>query len=398
MGYGLSFFSDRWLGENPQAMRAEAALASEKRGVDMGLSESVTENRSEAPVGKAVRGVGELWHEITQRAKSPAEARLRLMEAIQAMDAVELSALLESEVGAFEYFRAKRFEFQYAVARLSEIAPVRAAELWARSPALRAYADVFLAGWVARDPGAFAAWILAQPGETQTAASGVVAAMAKQSPEQFLSVASQMANSAMAVSGARSAIRGFLSKDPNAGDLPALMQYAGTLPEGPLRAAALCEIAKAPGVDLSQQPEVARALVALKPEEAREVGDQLWKSAASIPPSPVRDAAFVRAFQEHAKEDVAAAAKQLESMRNSSPDYPAAVRGFVTAAAPKDPSGAIEWALSIDPSATLQRASALEKAAAAFFKQKPEEARAWVETAPLSPAEYFQLTGRTRSP
>jgi hypothetical protein len=38
----------------------------------------------------------------------------------------------------------------------------------------------------------------------------------------------------------------------------------------------------------------------------------------------------------------------------------------------------------------------LEKAAAEYFRQKPDEARKWVASAPLSAEEYFLLTGFRR--
>jgi hypothetical protein len=68
----------------------------------------------------------------------------------------------------------------------------------------------------------------------------------------------------------------------------------------------------------------------------------------------------------------------------------------VDATASKDPAAAAEWALKIDPSAPAQRAAALERVAREMFLKNPDDARAWAEKAPLSDAEYAQLTGRQR--
>jgi hypothetical protein len=171
--------------------------------------------------------------------------------------------------------------------------------------------------------------------------------------------------------------------------------YAQTLPEGPVRNAALLEMLKWPGANAHANPEVADALAKADPEEARRLGRELSKNAGQLPVGPARESAFTQALRDESGKDPAAAAKRLESLAGSV-DYAPAVRGFVEATTRKDPATALEWALRIDPSASLQRSSALERAAAAWFKADAEAARAWVETAPLSDAEYFQLTGRAR--
>jgi hypothetical protein len=95
-----------------------------------------------------------------------------------------------------------------------------------------------------------------------------------------------------------------------------------------------------------------------------------------------------------AEKDPKSAAKKVEALAGSA-DYPAAVRGFVEATAAKDPAAAADWALSIGLQGG-QRAAALEKAVAEYFRQKPDEARKWVASAPLSAEEYFLLTGFRR--
>jgi hypothetical protein len=124
------------------------------------------------------------------------------------------------------------------------------------------------------------------------------------------------------------------------------------------------------------------------------VGQQFATAADTLPQGPVRESAFAAQISTAAKKDPLAAAKKVEALSGSS-DYPAAVRGFVEATAAKDPAAALDWALSIGPQGG-QRTAALEKAAAEYFRQKPNEARKWVSSAPLSAEEYFLLTGFRR--
>jgi hypothetical protein len=107
----------------------------------------------------------------------------------------------------------------------------------------------------------------------------------------------------------------------------------------------------------------------------------------------MRDYAVLYGFRNGALEDPALAAEKLQSV--SAQDYPAAVHGFAIGAADADPVAALQWALSIDPS-SAHRGKALERAAAAFFRQDPERARRWVEKAALSDGEYRLLTGHDR--
>jgi hypothetical protein len=124
------------------------------------------------------------------------------------------------------------------------------------------------------------------------------------------------------------------------------------------------------------------------------VGQQFASDADKLPQGPVRESAFAAQISTTAKKDPQAAAKKVEALSGSA-DYAAAVRGFVEATAAKDPAAALDWALSIGPQGG-QRTAALEKAAAEYFRQKPNEARKWVSSAPLSAEEYFLLTGFRR--
>ena len=113
-----------------------------------------------------------------------------------------------------------------------------------------------------------------------------------------------------------------------------------------------------------------------------------------LPQGALRESAFAAQMSAAAERDPKNAAKKVEALSGSA-DYPAAVRGFVDATAAKDPAAAADWALSIGLQGG-QRTAALEKAAAEYFRQKPDEARKWVASAPLSAEEYFLLTGFRR--
>ncbi len=176
----------------------------------------------------------------------------------------------------------------------------------------------------------------------------------------------------------------------------AALAYANALPEGPLRNRALATLARWPGLKIEQYPAILAAVGELDAVTALEWGRNLAGVAEKLPPGLARDTAFAKATEREVKSDPAAAAARLESMAGS-PDYAAAVLGFVRGSASKDPAAAAEWALSIGTESDRQRQVALETVAAAWFKANPGEARAWVEQAPLSGPEYFQLTGRPRS-
>jgi hypothetical protein len=211
-------------------------------------------------------------------------------------------------------------------------------------------------------------------------------------PEQFLEIAPQLAQGPAGVLGARGAMSGFIAKATKGEDPAAAIAYAQSLPAGPVRAAALAELARWPGMNLAAYPEVTAALAQLSPSEARRYAQQVNPEA--LPPSALRESAYVNQLAKAAQKDPQAAAKRVDALSKTA-DYPAAVRGFVEATAAKDPAAAVEWALTIGVTGA-QRSAALEKAATEYFRLKPADARKWVEKAPLTAEEYQLLTGRTR--
>jgi hypothetical protein len=316
------------------------------------------------------------------------------MEAINKLKPDELAQMLAREAGNSDFYRSSRFDFQFAARRLSEIAPEKAAALWLTTKSTHYSVDVLLLPWAKRDPQAFASWSRTLPADAQKAMAGTLGQLASDNPAALTPIAAQLSENPAGVVGARSAISGMIAKAQKGSDPADAIAYASALPAGPMRTAALAELARWPGLDLATHPEIAEALATISPSEVRRYIPQAAASADKLPPGYVREAAFSTQISGIAKKDPAAAAKKVESLSGTA-DYPAAVRGFVDATASKDPIAALEWALTIDTQGN-QRTAALEKAAAEYFRTKPADARKWVETAPLTPAEYAVLTGRSR--
>lgn len=330
----------------------------------------------------------------SEAAGSPAQSRLALMEAISKLSPSALEALLAEEAGSTDFYRSSRFDFQFAARRLSEIAPEKAAALWLNSKSSHYGVDELLLPWAKKDPQAFASWSKGLSPADQRAMAGTLGQLVAENPDRLTGIAAQLAGSPAGAIGARGAISGMISRAAKGSDPADALAYAQALPAGPMRAAALAELARWPGMDLATHPEVAAALAALSPNEARRYLPQIAGSAANLPQGEVRDAAYSAQFAAAAKKDPQAAAKRVDALTNTA-DYPAAVRGFVDATAAKDPAAAVEWALTISTPGS-QRSAALEKAAAEYFRLKPADARKWVLKAPLSAEEYTQLTGQTR--
>ncbi len=327
-----------------------------------------------------------------EKAGSPAETRLALMEAISLLKPDELQAMLTKETAGTDFYRSSRFDFQFAAKRLSEIAPEKAAALWLNARATHFNIDVLLGPWAKRDPHAFASWGAGLAPDAQKAVGQTLAKSAAEQPEQFLEIAPQLAQGPAGVLGARGAISGFIAKATKGEDPAAAIAYAQSLPAGPARAAALAELARWPGMNLAAYPEVTAALAQLSPSEARRYAQQVNPEA--LPPSPLRESAYANQLTKAAQKDPQAAAKKVDALSKTA-DYPAAVRGFVEAIAAKDPVAAVEWALTIGVTGA-QRSAALEKAATEYVRLKRDDALKWVEKAPLTAEEYQLLTGRTR--
>jgi hypothetical protein len=334
----------------------------------------------------------DFYQTLTSLAASAADARLTTMELIHGLGAAELSEAMAKELAEGDFYRTTRFDFQFAAKRLAEIAPETAAALWLKARATHLSTDVLLAPWAKRDPQAFAAWSATLPPDAQKAVGQTMFKLGTEEPEQFLEMAPRLANSPAGALGARGAISGLVAKAAKGDSPAAALAFAQALPAGPARSAAFAELARWPGLDLGGHPEIREALAQLSPSDARRYAQQL--NPESLPPSAIRESAYASQLARAAQKDPQAAAKRVDALSNS-PDYPAAVRGFVEATAAKDPAAAVEWALSIQTPGP-QRSAALEKAVTEYSRLKPADAQKWVEKAPLTAEEYQMLTGRTR--
>jgi hypothetical protein len=359
-------------------------------------SQSVTDAPSQPEPKNAVKSTApnerDFFQTLTSRTESAADARLTTMELINRMGAAELGELMAKELAEADFYRTTRFDFQFAAKRLAEIAPERAAALWLKVRATHLSTDVLLAPWAKRDPQNFAAWSATLPPDAQKAVGQTMFKLGAEEPEQFLEMAPQLAKSPAAALGARGAISGLIAKAAKGDSPAAALAFAQSLPAGPARSAALAELARWPGLDPAAHPEIREALAQLSPLDARRYAQQL--NPESLPPSAIRESAYASQLARAAQKDPQAAAKRVDALSNS-PDYPAAVRGFVEATAAKDPAAAVEWALSIQTTGA-QRSAALEKAVTEYSRLKPADAKKWVEKAPLTAEEYQMLTGRTR--
>ncbi len=304
----------------------------------------------------------------------------------------ELEAVIRGATSSI--FNQKDKDYQFAVRRLAEIDPERAANLWAGNAYYRIQSDLFLGDWAKKEPAAFASWTLAQNPDVQRASASVLGNLAKADPEKFAQIAASLSSSPAGPIAARSAVEGMRGHTKYSAEQ--VLDYAQKLPSGAVRDAALAETLKGQQSGAEPSPEALAALARIEPEDARRLGRELVKIAPALPEGPARESAFAASLREQADKDPAAAAKRLEELSGSQ-DYAAAARGFVEQTARKDPAAAAEWALTIPSASPLQRISALERVASAWFKAAPDDARAWVEKAALSDNEYFQLTGRSRN-
>lgn len=362
---------------------AASAYSHVRREETLAVGESqeiiISETDSEAVTSEAGKRLLSRWIKIPSVANATPD---------------DLEALIRNTNGNSKD-QAKDFAFR----RLAELDPKRAADLWAEN---RDYKGGFeavttsqnLAGWAEKDPEAFAQWTLGQRPEVQQRSRYALESFGRNSPERFAAIAPVLAETPAAKYAAGAAIDGMKMKDKNSGETA--LAYAQSLPAGPCRDGALVAMLTWPDARPEEKPEILATLSRMDPDEARRLGDKLGKIVGALPAGAARESAFTAALRDEAGRDAAAAAKRLEGL-SGSPDYAAAVRGFVEKTASKDPSAAAEWALTIPADSPQQRSSTLEKVASTWFKANPDAARAWVENASLSDAEYFQLTGRDRN-
>ena len=377
------------------AQAIQGTLPGDRGGSEPAIPLSSTEASSSTPSPKSIL-------EITRAAENeglpPADVRLQFMETIASMRAEELEELIRQEASNPDFFRRMRFEFQFAAERLSEIAPQKAAELWLSSASLRFQTGALLSPWAARDPQAFVAWSLSLPADSQQATSAIIGSIAKNSPDTFASIAPLIVASPAAAPTARAAMEALMEKAGKGTPPDVALSLAKSLPEGPMRNSALAQLAKWPALSLESHPEILRAIESLPKSDAQRLGRDLSPKAEQLPAGPARQSAFAGNLRDLTQKNPTAATEKLNSL-SGTPDYAAATRGFVEETSRNDPQSAMQWALSIPgdaPGSSDQRQLALDRAARSWMRANAEEARTWVNNAPISDREYFLLTGTQR--
>ena len=397
------FFTRQFAPASPRSPQAPVALPDLSQTQQLESTQEflkkphqISDGPNQADSFKPTPSLQQILDNIRKKDLGPADARLEYLETIVKLSPDALEALVCDMTQNAEWllkYNTSRFCFEFAVSRLAEVAPEKAANLWLSKDRLHSETDVFLGPWAQKDPQTFALWCLSLSPEAQLASASALGSIAFGAPEQFAAIAPLLIDSPAAAKAAKSAMEFFLRQSTS----DAAIEYAKTLPAGSMRIAALGRFAQILSLpDPTTQPEVVAAIAALPRDEAFSLGFGLSEKSAILPAGPAREAAFYSDFSKQAGKDPLAAAARLEALV-SPQDYSAAVRGFVSATAHKDPAAAADWALSIPVEASIQRADALDRVARAFVNKDPDAAKAWVESAPLSPEEYFVLTGRQRS-
>jgi hypothetical protein len=149
-------------------------------------------------------------------------------------------------------------------------------------------------------------------------------------------------------------------------------QWATTIPEGPLQAAAISR--------------VSREYADENPVEATQ-----W--ASTLPAGDGKNKALWNSFREWAGEDPEAAAGKLNSM-NSSPERDSAAYGYANRIAWDDPAAAIDWAGTISNENTRQRA--VIESARVYYRKDPEAAKQWLSASGLNEKQQADIIRSSR--
>jgi hypothetical protein len=259
---------------------------------------------------------------------------------------------------------------------------------------------VTLAGWAGADSGAAMAWF---KGLTEDEAnggdlkSGLVHGLADSDPmaaarfvyelgqagdQQAEGLLSVVASEVLRMGGAEEASR-----------------WSESLPEGPLRAAAMDRVANG---FVAEDPVAAAAWAerfAGQPESARvieEVGDE-WAERdplaavnwlETLDSGAGQAQGLQSAFGEWVKRDPRAASEHLVAM-NDSPARDSAIGGFVRRLAYEDPQSAIAWAGEISDAGARERT--LVRAGQAMLRRDATGTREWLATSGLSAEAQKQV-------
>ena len=177
-------------------------------------------------------------------------------------------------------------------------------------------------------------------------------------------------------------------------------RWSDSLPDGPLKAAAMSRIA---GDFARSNPEAAAAWAQRHASEefAATAIDRIsgqWVAQnpqaavswlESLPPGKGQSTGMQTAFNDWEDSDPASAGQYLLSMPQS-PLRDTSIAGFSDGYAWQDPQMAIQWASSITDDKLRQRS--LTHAGKIYFSQNPAAARTWLETSGLAAEVQQQIT------
>jgi hypothetical protein len=154
------------------------------------------------------------------------------------------------------------------------------------------------------------------------------------------------------------------------GDMADAAQWATTIPNGPMQAAAISRVAR---------------------EYADENPVAATQWATTLPAGDAKNKALWNSFREWAGDDPEAAAGKLNSM-SSSPERDSAAYGYTNRIAWEDPAAALDWAGTITNQDTRQRA--VMESARVYYRKDPEAAKQWLSTSGLDEKQQAEVTRR----
>ncbi len=154
------------------------------------------------------------------------------------------------------------------------------------------------------------------------------------------------------------------------GDMADAAQWATTIPDGPMQAAAISRVAR---------------------EYADENPVAATQWATTLPAGDTKNKALWNSFREWAGDDPEAAAGKLNSM-SSSPERDSAAYGYTNRIAWEDPAAALDWAGTITNQDTRQRA--VMESARVYYRKDPEAAKQWLSTSGLDEKQQAEVTRR----
>lgn len=184
----------------------------------------------------------------------------------------------------------------------------------------------------------------------------------------------------------------------------AASQWSETLPNGPLKAAAMGRIADdfarrdplaaaAWAQTHASQDYATRAIERISGQWTAQDPQAAVGWLESLPPGSGQTAGLQTAFSDWEDRDPVSAGQYLLSMPTS-PQRDNAISGFSNGYAWQNPQVAIQWANDISDPAL--RTQTLTRTGQIYFRQNPEAARTWLESSNLPPETQQQILNPPR--